>query len=334
MRRILLSILTGVIAGQLTANAQSKNQAELVSVKRIWDEAPHNAFTDLVHFHDEWLCVFREGKAHVSPDGALRVIASKDGERWTSVAVLKSAKGDLRDAKIAITPDGKLMLNGALALAQPATARHQSIAWFSTDGRNWDEGHEIGDPDFWLWRVTWQGNNAYAVGYNTDKDRKKRFLRLYRSEDGKRFETLVPKLFAEHSPGENTLRFLQDGTCLCLVRRDLAPHSALLGTAKAPYQDWRWQDLGLRIGGPNFIQLPDGRFVAACRLHDGETRTSLLWLEPMSGKLTEFLKLPSGGDCSYAGLVWHDNLLWVSYYSTHEQKTSIYLAKVRLSGKP
>jgi hypothetical protein len=41
------------------------------------------------------------------------------------------------------------------------------------------------------------------------------------------------------------------------------------------------------------------------------------------------LALPSGGDCSYAGMVWHDDLLWISYYSSHEGKTSIYLATIR-----
>ena len=45
------------------------------------------------------------------------------------------------------------------------------------------------------------------------------------------------------------------------------------------------------------------------------------------------LVLPSGGDCSYPGIVWHDGLLWLSYYSSHEGKTSIYLAKIRFSGQ-
>ncbi len=42
------------------------------------------------------------------------------------------------------------------------------------------------------------------------------------------------------------------------------------------------------------------------------------------------LTLPSGGDTSYPGLVWHQNLLWMLYYSSHEGKTSMYLAKIRL----
>jgi hypothetical protein len=45
--------------------------------------------------------------------------------------------------------------------------------------------------------------------------------------------------------------------------------------------------------------------------------------------LRPVLTLPSGGDCSYPGMVWHRGLVWVSYYSSHEGKTSIYLAKVR-----
>lgn len=80
------------------------------------------------------------------------------------------------------------------------------------------------------------------------------------------------------------------------------------------------------------IQLPDGRILAVARLYAGGARTSLSWLDPESGKLTEVLKLPSGGDTSYPGLVLHDGLLWISYYSSHEERTSIYLAKVRIHG--
>ena len=43
------------------------------------------------------------------------------------------------------------------------------------------------------------------------------------------------------------------------------------------------------------------------------------------------LELPSGGDTSYPGMVIHGGLLWMSYYSSHEDgKTSIYLAKIKL----
>jgi hypothetical protein len=106
--------------------------------------------------------------------------------------------------------------------------------------------------------------------------------------------------------------------------------NAHLGIARPPYARWQWKDLGAKIGGPNMLQLPDGRFVAAVRLYDKRVRTALCWLDPAAGKLTEFLTLPSGGDTSYAGLVLHEGLLWVSYYSSHEGRTSIYLAKVQI----
>ncbi|MDP6467196.1 MAG: hypothetical protein QF918_05635 [Pirellulaceae bacterium] len=107
---------------------------------------------------------------------------------------------------------------------------------------------------------------------------------------------------------------------------------AQLGAAGPPYTDWKWRDLNFRIGGPNMIQLPDGRILAVTRLYNGGTRTSLSWLDTENATLTEALKLPSGGDTSYAGLVWHDGLLWISYYSSHEGKTSIYLARVSVPG--
>jgi hypothetical protein len=88
----------------------------------------------------------------------------------------------------------------------------------------------------------------------------------------------------------------------------------------------------MRIGGPNRLRLPDGRLVAAVRLYDGATRTSLCWIDAEKENRTEVLQLPSGGDTSYAGLAFEDGLLWVSYYSSHEGKTSIHMAKVKIQG--
>jgi hypothetical protein len=313
------------LAGCRTHPAQP---VQLVEVSKIWDAAPHNAFTDLVRYRGEWFCVFREGKAHVSPDGALRVISSKDGAHWSSSALLTSTEGDLRDAKITITPGGELMLSGAVALAQPAAHKHRSLAWFSRDGRHWSEPVFIGDPNMWLWRTTWHHRNAYSVGYDTVGEK---FVRLYVGNDGRAFKTLVSRLFEEGYPNETSIVFQPDETALCLLRRDGDNNATgKLGVARPPYTTWEWKDVGVKIGGPHMIRLPDGRLVAAARLYDGTVRTSLGWIDPASGRFTEFLKLPSGGDSSYAGLVWHRGLLWVSYYSSHEGKTSIYLAKARL----
>ena len=79
------------------------------------------------------------------------------------------------------------------------------------------------------------------------------------------------------------------------------------------------------------IWSPDGRWIAAGRImHDGAAKTDVALLDVESNTLTSLLTLPSGGDTSYPGLVWRDGVLWVSYYSSHEGKTAIYLAKVRI----
>lgn len=300
----------------------------LVEVNRIWDRGPHNAFTDLVRFQGRWFCVFREGQGHVSPDGALRVIVSDDGLAWESAALVTSQTADLRDAKISVTPSGKLMLAGAGALHDRSRCKHQSLVWFSKDGVAWDGPHEVAEPDFWLWRVTWHRDTAYGFGYGTAPDNQ--VLRLYSSPNGRDFGVLVENAFDVGYPNETSMAFLQDDTCYCLLRRDGEPNTAQLGTALPPYTDWQWCDLGVRAGGPHMLQLPDGRFVATVRRYDGGARTTVDWLDVKAGTLTEALRLPSGGDTSYAGQVWHDGLLWVSYYSSHEEKTAIYLARVEV----
>ena len=310
------------------APADQGGEAKLIEVRKIWDAAPHNAFTDLIHHEGGWYCVFREGSTHVSADGALRVLVSEDGLDWTSAAEIRVPNADLRDAKISVAPDGRLMLCGAGALHQPAAAKHQSYVWYSKDGREWGEAIPIGEPNYWIWRITWHGGKAYGVGYSTSDDRG---TRLYVSEDGRNFEVLVPELVEGDYPNEASLLFREDGSALCLLRRDgKSESSALLGSAEPPYRDWSWRDLGVHVGGPDLRALPDGRIIAAGRKHEGGIGTRLWLLDPDAAELRELLTLPSGGDTSYPGLAYVEGLLWVSYYSSHEGKTSIYLARVEL----
>lgn len=295
---------------------------------RIWDTAPHSAFTDIIRHKGRWICTFREGRGHVSSDGSIRVIASKDGKKWVSLAELKQPNLDLRDPKITLTPSGELMITGAAAHRAQDNQRnvdHDSMVWFSKDGKTWSAPIKIGDPNFWLWRATWYKNQSLMVGYPTSAANTNG-TRLYTSSDGRKFDTLVPSLVAEGFPNESTVIFQKDGTALCLMRRDAKGFNGLLGSARPPYKDWKWADVGARVGGPNFIELPNGRLIGVVRLYDGKTRTSIVELNA-NGGIKELEKLPSNGDSSYAGIALHKGELWISYYSSHEGKTSIYLAR-------
>lgn len=310
---------------------------QLVSVTRIWDQPPHAAFGDILRWNDRWYVVFREGKGHMprknaTDDGQLRLISSVSGNDWTSEAVLTEDGVDLRDPHLSLTPENRLMIvaGGSYYPNGEYTSR-QSRVFFSRDGRTWTPPQKVVNDGDWLWRVTWDNGAAYGVAKNLGTPATGRTLRLVSSPDGVAWNTITELKL----PGgdETTVRFLPDHSMVALVRRSVGEQNhAYIGTSRPPYQSWDWQSSGHFIGGPNFIILPDGQWVAGGRLNEGGDRT-----KPHTeiGELTKSgfvskLRLPSAGDNSYPGFAWHDQLLWVVYYSSHEGKTSIYLAKIRL----
>ncbi len=329
---------------QLLAAAVPAEAPQLVTVKKIWDAAPHNAFTDLVRFDRKSFCTFREADGHVRGNGKIRVLSSDDGEAWQSSALLSEEGIDLRDPKFSVTPDNRLMLvmGGSLYEDKKLKERQSRVA-FSKDGRNWSAPQRVLDKGDWLWRVTWQKGRAYGIVYSVRQAapgnpgvQEEWTVRLVESEDGIAFR-LVTMLDVPGRPNEATVRFLANGDCIALIRREgLNPNpdkDAWIGTSRAPYKDWKWRSAGVQVGGPNFLVLPGGAMVASGRQYNARPATNKTFVGRMDRQsVKQELILPSGGDCSYPGMVWHDGLLWLSYYSTHEGKTAIYLAKVRLPG--
>ena len=316
--------------------------AEVLSVDTVWTQEqsgqPHNAFTDLIRYKGEWYMGFREGIMHhggVQGKGQMRVLRSVDGENWTSAALFVLEEGDLRDAKFSITKDNELMLNTAIQVYHPKPDKHKNFAWFTTDGKNWSEPVQIGEPDIWIWSVTWHEGTAYGVGYPTTPAGKaltEGKTTLYKSEDGRKWEVLVRSFYAGN---ESAIAFKPDGTAVCLMRAGNA-----IGQAKAPFTDWTWKRT-LNASGPDMICLPDGRFIVGCR--SGWGTTKLFEINPDTGKTKPLLNLPARSDCSYPGLVLHNGILWVSYYTASDEAkdgshgderfllpTEIRLAKVKL----
>ena len=312
------------------AVAQEGVRAELVSVEKIWDEAPHNAFTDLVRWKDRFYCAFREGQGHAGDKGKLRIIVSEDGKNWKSAALLEDETFDLRDAAISIRPDGRMMVMGGVQKQIEGQRRTGTFVSFSADGAEFSAPQIVIEPGRWLWRVTEHGDAAYGVSYGTPFQRQA--TALLKTTNGVDYEVITDSMLDDGEwPTEARIRFGNDDTAYCLQRRDGSTlNSAMLGVSKPPYKQWEWHDLKRRLGGPNFIQIPSGPWLAAGRLYDGGARTELLSLDLKTFEMKPLLRLPSGGDTSYPGMVWHDNLLWLSYYASHEGKTCIYLAKIKI----
>jgi len=304
----------------------------LLDVRKIWDRAEHSAFTDLIRFRGRWFCTFREADKHVGGrDGQIRVIHSKDGGTWESAVLIAEEGVDLRDPKLSVTPDGRLMIvTGGSVYRQRRLVGRQPRVCFSEDGRRWSRPIKVCEPGDWLWRVTWHDGQAWGGVYRATDDGDWPLV-LVSSRDGVHYER-AGSLEVAGRPNETTLRFAADGTMVALVRREGGDRQAMIGTARPPYTQWRWHEAGYRIGGPNFIVLPDGRMWAAGRFYSGGPRTVLARLT--TERYEPVLTLPSGGDTSYPGLVWHAGVLWISYYSSHEGRACIYLARVRVPEGP
>ena len=341
MRIQLLLTLALLTLGVTTSATAQSPKLKLTSVKKIWDQGDHNAFTDLIRFNNRWFCIFREGKAHADGEGKLRVLMSRDGETWESFALIELPGRDLRDAKFSIAPGNRLMLVcGAADPSRNPQADFYSFVSFSKDGKQWSKLERVEgfNSRSWLWRVVWHKGTAYGVAYSWEpnilKDGRRNFAIIARSRDGIHYERISKDL---EGLNEAALSFDAKDNLTVILRSVDSEPKATIAESRAPFTDWKlkplivngWQN---KFGGPAVLRLPDRRIVAGGRLYgDKITRTGVGLINLASGQMTDIIELPSKGDNSYPGLVWHDGKLWMSYYSSHEGKTSIYLAKIEVT---
>lgn len=315
------------------AAGQTLVMQEDVVVRKIWSNDNHNAFTSLIFFRGSFYCAFREGENHVyGRDGVARIISSRDGIDWETVAVISKTGYDLRDPKLSITPDGRVMviIGGSVYREKELLSQQTHVSFSDRRGKNFSEPVPVVIPDEmrterdWLWRVTWHRRTGYGVVYQS---REERTISLVKTNDGINYE-LVTKLEVDGSPNESTVRVMPDKEVIIVVRREEGNREGMWGRSKAPYAGWEWRRLGMRLGGPDFIALKGDRLVLGTRVYDEKGNFTALFEGDRSGIFSKVLTLPSGGDNSYPGFVLRKNKLYVSYYSSHEGNASIYLAEI------
>ena len=348
IKKMLLSAMFIVIVGN------AMNGQATFEVRKIWDQAPHNAFTDLVEHKGKFYCTFREGGGHVpwpsDTDGTIRVLESDDGEQWKSVALLSKKEYDLRDSKLSVTPDGRIMILMGGSRYKNYTSellgRLTHVSFLNPQNGSVTEpvpvkiDPEIVSDNDWLWRVVWHRGIGYGVVTRLSYVNNVKTLQevfLIKTTNGINYE-LIADLGLTGDPGlrafphEITVCFTPSDSMLLLVRRDGADRQGYLGCSVPPYREWKWVDTGIRLGGPNIIHYKDNKYIVGTRnlKYEDDWHTTIYATSP-KGKFKCITELPSHGDNSYPGLVLKDNVLWVSYYSSHEGKTSIYIAKIPFS---
>ena len=314
-----------------------------IEIVKIYDTAPHSAFTDIIRFNDSFYVTFRTATGHVpgkqtgDGDGEIPILSSKNGKNWQLVDNLSKKTFDLRDPKLSVTPDDRIMvlMGGSVYVEGKLTDRVPHVSFSDKEGKNFSPPqplvlapairNELG----WLWRVTWRGNTGYGTGYSVplNDDKKEWILSLVKTVDGIYYDP-VQKFPRPNQPNEATARFLSNGEMRIFLRCESG--NAELGSAAAPFTDWKWEDLGMRIGGPEMLVLPNDKLLFGHRIYEPGGASTVLSVQNKGGKLRIIARLPSSGDTSYPGFVMHDGKVWMSYYSSHEGKSAIYLAIVPL----
>ena len=302
-QKYFIAFLTLLIS---SGNVFSQNTPEhdlIISVERIWDRAAHNAFTSMINYNGKLYCTFRESDGHVSDiNGTIRVIVSNDGQNWYSVTHIFEPGVDLRDPQLSITPDNRIMLNigGSIYTNSKLVGMEPEVSFSDTSGMNFSPpqkifiDEKIKSGKDWLWRATWYQGKSYATIYQPSKEKS---VQLIISDDGINYKFITT--FDVLGGNETTLRFTPDNKMIAVIRRD-KEQNGYIGISEPPYNNWEWNELESRLGGPDLILLEDGNMLCATREYppDHNEQTILAKVD-LNGKFTKLLTLPSGGDCSY-----------------------------------
>lgn len=307
-------------------------------------------FPHLAWFKGHLYCSFREGEIHGNHiSGRGRIIRSADGVNWETVGLFESATGDVRDPRLSVSTDGTLVLNASIYFIEEVapyqvidgqSVRRQSVTWLSADGENWSDTYSCPTGiNTWRWDIAWYNGFGYSIGYSgKDPDGT-----LYRTSDGKNWQSVKENMFPGGHGNEAALTFGHDGTLYVLLRAGLAAKVSL-GISHAPYdQDWSWYELdaywdgpenrkpakdvtgGADLGGPNIITLQDGRLFGAGRVA-GQERANYFLIDPGEKVLTRVAGVQNGS--SYPGIVEHDGDIWLSYIEGGAGP--VYIMRIRL----
>lgn len=349
-------------AGAATATAEAsaassppaaKGPAVRVSgIRRAFHNGEHDAFTDLCRFGDRIYLAFRScPDGHmVHPTSRVIVLASDDeGATWREAHSFSVPLRDVRDPHFLVFK-GRLFVYTGTWYSGPKTIptsdydlnKHLGYAVWTDDGASW-HGPTMLEGTFghYIWRAAAHGERAYLCG------RRKPQFEVDARGEGPEVESLVLEsddglvwrtrgVFQADRGDETAFLFEADGRGLAIARDGKGEAAGLL-VSRPPYSAWERTPLGQSVGGP-LLAVWRGRHVVGGRktTADRGPKTSLAWLD--GATLDEFAELPSGGDCSYPGLVeLRDGRALVSWYSSHEQDatgkpiTAIYLAELELA---
>ncbi len=295
-----------------------------LEVHKVYGNGGHNAFTALVRFKGALWLAFRSGEAHNSAIGKVMVMRLEDGEDWREVFTFQPAK-DSRDPQMVATAE-------KLYLYSPAMDGKKLDTWLTTtaDGKTWSEAVKVYEPQFILWKPCVHDGVFYAAAHRKDESSngKTREVHFVRSADGVTW-TKISTIRGGNWETETTLYFDDKHHATAFLRQKYGKPPGQLLEADPPYASWTGRTEGVPDFGGQSVHAFHGTVYLMSRHVEGG-KPGLVIYTYADGRLTPYCQLPAGGDCAYAEAVEEGTHMRVSYYSTHEGATNIYLATVPL----
>ena len=299
---------------------------DLLSIREVWNSGLHSAFTDVALLNNRFYIAFREAPAHNPSEGngSIRVISFVENGPVIQNAHLK-LNSDLRDPKLLIIGDNKIFVTFAGISSSPTAKVTNYIA-------NLDTGEITvldNSLESWLWRLSSIDSKLIGFSYYVNSLPTDPVKGLIVTADE---NFLILQKFESAVSGECTIRQSTSYKVYAVCRQ--RDNSMKIGYMEnLDLHQFRWSNIDPAIGGPNFLILNDevglisGRFYG----HRG-LRTAIGSLSLKNGKIKELLRLPSGGDTGYPGLILRKDILYVSYYyqPTGVATTNIYFAKIKV----
>lgn len=292
------------------------------SIRRVTDNAFHNAFTGAAWFQGALYIAYRQGDRHVCDQGRLVIQRSRDGgQHFDTVAVIKGTF-DTRDAHLYAVNDEQLFIAGFELEPPPTRTRYSGCAW-TTNGLNWSPWtRRQGDIDnVVLWRSRHHQGRHYAAGYRFDPEKNQSQTAWYQSADGLTWTRGATLHEGDHC-SEAAFWFAADGQVVLLQRREIASRQPVLMRSSPPYETWSKRELPIALHGPMIWQVA------------GKTYIGGRWYPPNASPVTGIFHLdendqpqlvtvlPSGPgfDHSYISVAPcpdDPHRLMMAYYSAH-----------------
>ena len=290
------------------------------SIRRITNDANHNAFTGACWFKGALFVAFRQGDAHVDPGGRLVVIRSRDeGISFDLVAVLRG-QFDTRDAHL--YEDGKRLWLTGFEYDYENRRIHSGYA-YSEDGIHWSAWQRMQETgNYVMWRAKFFKGKYYCAGYTGNGQARETEVSWFESDDGMLWRRRYVIHGGADCPSECYLDFKSDGSAAILMRCDDKSNKPYLLRSNPPYDKWSKVRLNIPLSGPALWFAGDDIWISGRWFVNPDVAHVGIFKIVDSTPVLR-LVLPSGPDfdCSYMGVAKREDnpaRFSFSYYSGHE----------------